>query len=470
MNIFVIVTDSLRADHVSCYEQCLEYNGQKVSTPNMARLAADGTCFTHAYSESLPTMPTRTTWWTGRTGFPFRGWQPFEQSDLMLAEVLWDKGFSSALFTDTYHMHKPMYNCGRGFDTVGFIRGQEYDPWVVEDVAVDTELWHRLKGDESDDLWGPRFEQYLKNRTRLKDEEDWFAPRVTKDAIQWLDTTVKTKGKKDDLFLWVDYFTPHEPWDPPEPYWSMYKDPNYTGQDIIDPVATETAGYLEDDEVQRIKSLYAGEVTFVDKWAGILLDHIRDLGLYEDSLIIWLSDHGEPFGEHGIIRKCRPWNYEELVHIPWILKPPHSADLTLTPSMDALVQPTDLMPSILDFLQIETPLPRVFQGPKKAGSFPQDRPLEKEVIQMHGQSVIPLLKGESESIREFAFSGHSRQSWSIQDQEWRYLMFLNQPKTSELYYRPDDPGDHNNLITERHDVSEEMELKLRRHIDWLHAT
>ncbi len=137
MNVIVIVTDSLRADHCSCYPMAVSYNGQKVATPHLDGLAADGTMFLHAYSESLPTLPARTTWWTGRVGFPFRGWQTFEPSDYLLAEVLWDKGFTSALITDTYHAHKPVYNCGCGFDTVMWVRGQEYDPWIVDARPVD---------------------------------------------------------------------------------------------------------------------------------------------------------------------------------------------------------------------------------------------------------------------------------------------------------------------------------------------
>ena len=468
MNVIIIVTDSLRADHCGCYPICLEYNGKKVSTPNFDRLAADGTAFLHAYSESLPTLPTRTTWWTGRVGFPFRGWQTFEHDDYLLAEVLWDKGYTSALFTDTYHMHKPTYNCGRGFDTVGWVRGQEYDPWIIDDRAVDLDLWHRLRGDESDNLWRPRFEQYLKNRSVLNSEEDWFAPRVTQKAVQWLDDQVRTKGCKDQLFLWVDYFTPHEPWDPPEPYWDMYKDPNYTGQDIIDPVAGPTAGYLTDDEVQRVKSLYAGEVTFVDKWAGELLDHLRELGIYEDSLITWLSDHGEPFNEHGIIRKARPWNYEELVHIPWLLKLPASLrdEIGNVPAQsDALVQPTDFMPTVLDVLNIPTPLPLSYKAPRSAGSFPQDMTLAENVVELHGNSLLPLLRGDTDRVRDFAFTGHHKQSWAIQNQEWRYQLFLKGDKKGpELFHRPNDPYDQKNVIQENQEIADEMELTLRR---WL---
>ena len=467
MNIIVIVTDSLRADHCSCYPMCQSYNGAKVATPNMEGLAADGTTFLHAYCESLPTMPTRTTWWTGRVVFPFRGWQTFEHSDYLLAEVLWDKGFTSALFSDTYHMHKPTYNCGRGFDTVGWVRGQEYDPWIVDDVPVDVTKWHKLKGDESDEMWRPRFEQYLRNRTTFESEENWFAPQLTRKATNWLDEQVKGAGKKDKLFLWMDYFTPHEPWDPPEPYWSMYKDPAYEGQDIIDPVAGPIDGYLSEDEVQRVKSLYAGEVTFVDKWVGALLDHLRELGLYEDSLIMWMTDHGEPFGEHGIIRKARPWNYEELVRIPWLLKLPESlsAEIPQVPAqIDALVQPTDFMPTVLEAVDIEAPLPLIHRGPRSAGAFPQDLALDRNEIQMHGHSLLPLLRGEARSVRDYAYTGIHRQSWAIQNHEWRYQLFVDGSRPPELFHRPTDPYDQKNVIAGHQAVADELELELRRYV------
>ena len=62
----------------------------------------------------------------------------------------------------------------------------------------------------------------------------------------------------------------------------------------------------------------------VDRWLGVLLDRIRDLGLYDNSLIAFTSDHGEPFGEHGIVRKAQPWGYEELAHIPWLIRHPEA--------------------------------------------------------------------------------------------------------------------------------------------------
>ena len=162
MNIIVIVADSLRADHLGCY-------GGDIKTPNFDKFAVDSSVFEQAYAENLPTMPCRTAWWTGRHLLPQRGWQPFEPSDYLLAEILWNREFASALITDTYHMHKPVYNCGRGFDTVVWIRGQEYDPWVVdESIKVDINRFHRLRGDETDARWKTLFTQYMRNASRFK--------------------------------------------------------------------------------------------------------------------------------------------------------------------------------------------------------------------------------------------------------------------------------------------------------------
>ena len=165
MNIIVIVADSLRVDHLGCY-------GSSVKTPNIDEVASDAAVFEQAYAENLPTVPGRTAWWTGRHLFAKRGWQPFEHDDVLLAEILSSRGFASALITDTYHLHRPSYNCGRGFDTTCFIRGQEYDPWVVdESLEADITKHHRLRGDDSDDMWKQRFTQYLKNATRFKTED-----------------------------------------------------------------------------------------------------------------------------------------------------------------------------------------------------------------------------------------------------------------------------------------------------------
>jgi len=450
VNIVIIVADSLRADHVGCY-------GSSVQTPNIDRLAEESALFEEAYSENLPTLPCRTSWWTGLYLFTVRGWQHFEPWDYLLAEVLWDRGMTSCLVSDTYHMHKPVYNCGRGFDTVVWVRGQEYDQWITdESIAVDTKTFHRLRGDGTDEMWEKRFRQYMRNRNWYKKEEDWCLPRVIENAADWLEKT--TRKQKDGLFLWVDSFDPHEPWDPPEPFRSMY-DPGYKGQELIDPVPGPVEGYMTPRELEHTKALYAGEVSFVDKWVGVLLDTMKDLGIYENTLIVFMSDHGEPFGEHGIVRKALPWNYEELAHIPWLIR--HPEGWGAGKRFSAFVQPPDLMPTILDCLGIEPHLELSFLAPRKL-TFPQDITVSKKKIDLDGESLLPLIRGEKDMIRDFAVTAHHNAQWSIRTQDWSYLHPIDRQWKPQLYNRRRDRAEMHNVIKDNRDAADALELRLRR--------
>lgn len=452
MNVIVIVSDSLRTDHVGCY-------GSKVKTPNIDTLARDSAQFTESYSENLPTMPCRTAWWTGQYLFPQRGWQPFTEKDLLLAEVLWEHDVTSAFVTDTYHMHKPIYNCGRGFDTTVFIRGQEYDPWVVdESIHVDLEDLCRLRGDKRDDLWRKRYTQYFRNRTRFVTEEDYPAPRAVKEAIRWLE--YKAKSQKENLFLWLDMFDPHEPWDPPEPYRSMY-DPDYRGQELIDPVPGMVKGYMTQREVEHTKALYAGEVTFVDKWVGILLERIKDLGLYDNTLIVFTSDHGEPFGEHGFIRKAYPRGYEELAYTPLLIR--HPKGFGQSKKIDAFVQPPDLFTTILDCLGISTELTLQYTAPVNL-TFPQDMVIDSKPVQILGKSLVPLLKGDVESYRDFVITAHHRHQWVIRTKEYAFHHHPKGDRPDELYNRRNDRAEQQNIIESEPEAAKALGSKLQEFV------
>ncbi|NSW56767.1 MAG: sulfatase [Armatimonadetes bacterium] len=449
MNVIVIVCDSLRRDHLGCY------GNDWIRTPNIDRFATESLVFDQAFSEGLPTLPARTAMWTGRYTLPFRGWRTFDHDDILLAEWLWDKGFTTSLITDVYHMHKPGMNCGRGFDSVEFIRGQEYDPWIVDpSIDISAGMERHFKPSELTErtAWfREQFMQYLRNISVRKGEEDYFIPRVFNAAIRWLE---RMQGR-DNLLLWIDSFDPHEPWDPPEEYYARYADPAYEGQRIIDPVPSPVDGYLTPAELADIKALYAGEVDFLDKWVGIFLDAAQALGYFDNSLILFTTDHGEPFGEHGIIRKGRPWNYEELVHIPFILRMPDGTGSGTR--SQALVQSCDIAPTIYDFLGVPHP------------------PGET------APSILPLVQGETDCVRRYVVTGHHGQSWTIRDRDWSFHLDIADtgkqamqcspdavprqivaPFGSELYNVHRDPGEQNDLLPDDTDVADELELELRR--------
>ncbi|MCD6352440.1 MAG: sulfatase-like hydrolase/transferase, partial [Armatimonadetes bacterium] len=300
---------------------------------------------------------------------------------------------------------------------------------------------------EYSDRWRRNFEQYLRNITRREKEEDYFVAQVVSRAIRWLE---EHQGE-DRLFLWVDCFDPHEPWDAPEELKRKY-DPDYEGLEIIDPVPAAVEGYLTDDEMRHIQRLYAAEVEFVDRWVGKLLDAARSVGYFDNSLIVFTSDHGEPLNDHGIVRKCRPWNYEELAHVPLLLHPP-GGDRAGT-RVGGFVQPPDFLPTFCDALGV--PLPSGVTG----------------------SSFWPLVLGEGSAPRDFAVSAHFRRSWTLRTERWTYQMLLGAREqiekarasvggrlfgnARELFDRQADRAEQVNLIEDNPELADALELHLRR--------
>lgn len=432
MNVIVIVADSFRKDHLGCY------GNRWIQTPNLDAFARRSCLIDGAYADSLNTGPCRTSMMLGRVNFPFRPWQPFEREDLSVAEWLWDKGFTSAFITDVYHLHKHGYNYERGFDERVFIRGQEYDPWIlpseVDERAIDEAFERQFKPSPvspKTDRMAEGFRQYLRNISVREREEDYFCAQVCLRAIEWLE---RHRGKQN-LFLWADLFDPHEPWDPPLELKEQYNS-GYTGPEIIDPVPSEVEGYLTPDEIANVRALYAGEITLVDRWIGRLLDAAEQLGYFEDTMIVFTSDHGEPLDDHGYVRKHRPWLYEELAAVPLIV---HLPGAGAGERREALVRLSDIAPTICDAAGVE-PMP---------GS--------------HGTSLLPLVRGEVAGVRDCAITGIHCQSAAIRDGKWSLLL----PGGSgghELYDRESDPRELCNLIEQYPDEARRLEDQFRREL------
>ncbi|HDD69151.1 MAG TPA: hypothetical protein ENG61_02190, partial [Candidatus Korarchaeota archaeon] len=378
---------------------------------------------------------------------------------------------------DTYHLHKPRMAYERGFDYVLYVRGQEADPYIVDPkVKVNLSGWHRLNYLTEHDR--KVFTQYLKNVSWWSSEEDHFIARVVKAGSEWLERQVN-EGRRDRIFLWLDCFDPHEPWDPPEEYYNLYAPEDYCGLPIIHPFIGGPEGglikHFSLPEVRHVRAQYAGEVTLVDKWVGKFLEKVKELDLWENTLIIVLSDHGEPLGEHGIIRKVRPWPYEELSRIALLIKPPKDVGEGDGRVVDTYVQTPDILPTILE-----------------ATGIPEERSRWTVNPKVQGVSLLPILRGEECEVREFAISGHYMRSWSIRDED--YSLYIWPPQEAEytfgtrvikergktepeLYrlkreYLPPKPEDWDigeqpekgNVIGEEQDVARELENKLLKEL------
>ena len=359
MNIVLVIFDSLRKDCVGTYGSP---PWGKVHTPHFDAFAAESLVMTRAYPESLPTLPVRRAIYTGRRVYPFHnadfrlkgdfvgapGWGPIPEDQPTLAEILGAAGYRTGLIADVYHMFKPSKNFWRGFDQWTFLRGQEMDPARSGPHLTEEEL----------DRWlppGPRNEGLVRfmqqcimnihDRTR---EEDFFAPRVLREAAVWLEQN----RDADRFFLTVESFDPHEPWLVPAHYRRMYLDTEGREQVRSGYGDTEAMG---EGLLERTRANYSGAVTLCDRWFGHFMESMRVLGLLEKSMVILTSDHGHSVGDARYIGKRGYPSAPEVFEIPLMIRFPSRLHAGLR--SDMFVQHHDITAAILEAAEVDPERP-----------------------------------------------------------------------------------------------------------------
>ncbi|HUV07005.1 MAG TPA: sulfatase [Spirochaetia bacterium] len=323
MNIIVVCADTFRRDYLGCY------GNTRIHTPHLNQLSKDSLIFDRHYTASFPTMPARADWFTGRWTFTYMGWNPLSDTEVVLAEELQKAGYTTLGVADTPFFDRKGYNYDRGFDEFIRVPGQERE---------ERERWAKLR----------RF------------EEDCCAPKTVIGACRLLEYYHKQK-----FFLYVDTWDPHEPWNAPDWYTRRYM-PKYDGRLVAPCYAPYQDQGLSDADVATARAAYAGEVTMVDRWIGFLLEKVDSMNLTVNTAILFLTDHGFYFGEHGGLfgkmtgtggtyatvekqkKVTQKWFrsplYEELVHIPLLLRVPGQKPGRTA----ALTSAVDIMPTLLE--------------------------------------------------------------------------------------------------------------------------
>jgi len=371
MNFILVIADTFRKDHLGCY-------GNKwISTPYLDKFAKRSVVFDNAYAGSFPTVPNRRDVLTGRAVFTYADWGRLPSDEVVLPELLGEKGYTSMMVADTPHILQSGYNFDRGFNGWQWIRGQENDRLRTDPEEVTFPC-------KPEKLRTGRVvvEQYLRNVSDRTYEEDYFVAKTMREAARWLEKNYK----RDKFFLYVDTFDPHEPWDPPKHYLELYEK-GYEGEEVIYPIYGD-ASYLTKKELAHVRALYAGEVSLVDRWVGMLLERIEDLGLFDNTLVIFTTDHGFYHGEHGMIGKLRIDKgkmhydplYREVADIPLIAAVPGTSRGR---RVKGFAQPWDMAPTMLELA-----------GARISPS-------------VQGKSLAPVLKGKKRAVRNFAVSSPS---------------------------------------------------------------
>lgn len=435
MNVLAIISDTLRRDRLNFYRDRpaagaaatgpaarIDWPDRLAWTPNLDRLAARSTVFDRYYAAAFPTMPARADLLTGKWTFSYMTWGPLSLTEVTVSQILSEAGFTTVGVVDT-----PFYvSNGYGYD-----RGFQY--------------FHDL---------GSQFRAPTLLRRARSSEYDYCAPQTFTLAEQALERIYDRP-----FFLWVDTWDPHEPWDPPLWYARRYK-PDYDGKVVTPPYHDYRQAGLSESDLETARACYLGEITMVDRWVGRLLERLESLGIADTTAIIFLSDHGFYFGEHGglfgkMIRGetwftwIRSPLYEELAHVPLLISVPG-----VTPRrVPQLASAVDVLPTILDLAGVALP----------SGAA------------AHGRSLLPLVRGDSAPGREFVVTAMPLanpgegvrvvdsglrevlefQPATVTTSEWS-LLYSARGEAVELYHLPGDPHQERNVAGEHPDVVREI--------------
>jgi len=374
----LIAVDTLRADRLSCYGY------ERATSPHLDELAADGVRFEHVVSNATWTCPSFASIFTGRVpsrhGVWVAGamWARLPSSFETLAERFRSRGWA----TRAIAYKSPLY--GSGYDQ-GF------------DVSLNTPV-------------------------RIGKADDNLAR-----ALEWLDGNGDLRS-----FLFLHFDDPHMPYNQPDPYVDRFARLSDDLGGLVGRITADEAAETEHGR-NRTRSLYDGEIAYVDDRIGRFLDALRAHDLYDDALIVFVSDHGEELWEHGEFGHGHGKLFDEGTRVPLIVKPA-GEDPPRGGVVRTQVRGFDVMPTLLELAGIEPP-----DG-------------------LEARSLVPLLS--SDGPDRLAVTETLDGGLAIRTPEWKYISrSWRQPDGAEaLFDLRADPLEQRNVADEHPERVAELRL------------
>jgi arylsulfatase A-like enzyme/Flp pilus assembly protein TadD len=387
-NVVLISMDTTRADIFSCYNPGLF---EQDTTPNIDALAAESVLFERVYAPLSLTLPSHCTMLTG-TIPPYHGIHDnlnykLNDSNVTLAEILKDNGFTTGAIIGSIILDSK-YGLDQGFDS--------YD------------------------------DNFQNERSPIRIPERQ-AEETRRIANQWLD-----EHQKERMFLFLHFYDPHQSYDAPEPYHGMFLDnPHQDPNSLKDPQAN----------YDYMQGLYAGEVAYTDNCIKGIIDKLKQLGLYDSTLIIITADHGEMFHQHKEVSHGY-YIYEGNVRIPLIFKVP---GVSTPRRVEKTVGHIDIAPTVCSLLDIEGTY--TFQGVDITPYLLQDEPedLKREI---YLESLTPT-KYKANSLL------------GIVNDKYKYI----QTTRPELYDMINDYPESINLVEDYPKVTHLLKGRLKLMLD-----
>lgn len=319
MNVLIFISDALRADHLSCYGY------ERDTTPNIDEFAAEHTKYENAFTPSTWTRSVAPSILTGT--YPsvhgVNTLNDFFTGNLpRWPEVLRKNGYRTVGIS----------GIGNVSSEIGFDRG--FDRFV--DLYKDESLTsHRTESTASDEL--------------LEHEAGRVVFPTAEQVIDRFETEILEQNGERPFFTFLWTIDPHDPYQPPDGF-EEYVDGEYDGP--IDGTRESLRRASSKDDFQRLINLYDSEIRYTDHAFHNLLTRLKQYGVFDDTVVIFAGDHGEAFGDHDGNVGHSHVPYEELMHIPLIVRYPD--DQPKWNGNDELVSLIDLMPTTLDYLGMDT--------------------------------------------------------------------------------------------------------------------
>jgi arylsulfatase A-like enzyme len=399
-NVLLFIADTTRADHLG------PYGASDVKTPALDQLAADSVVFQNAFAHSSWTRPSIATILTSLYASSH---QVMHKTDLLpddvvtIAESMKDGGYRTSGFVTNINV-APSFNFQQGFDSYRYLSPSFF--FGATDSGSKLSLYSGMR------LIRERF------LSKTKFVENYYQDGVTVNAraVPWLET-----NGSEPFFTLVHYMDPHDP----------YFEIPYNGK----AVARVEEPHPDGARAKELRDLYIANIEYLDQFIGQVLDQLRTAGVYDDTVIAFVSDHGEEFYEHE-----GWWHgttlYDEQIHVPLILK--RAKNVGAGGRVSDLVGMIDVMPTLLAAAGVEVP------------SSAQGRDL-------FGATTAPTAVYAEED-----HEGNILES--IRSSEWK-LIIANEGnprgvESLELYNVAADPGETNNLASSKSDVVGRLQNEL----------
>lgn len=454
LNVLFICTDQHRGDCISADPQCpTNEDGEPlVHTPNLSHFTEQGALFSRAYSPAPTCVPARRCLWTGQRPANCQAatWITDEWDfQHTLPQELRDGGYQTHLAGKT-HSH-PWRN-HFGFEGLDLHSGlapveeaglDDYAEWLDRKFDGEvTEVSHGLGRNG----WDPR-PWHLPERAH---PTHWTASRA--------EEFLRKRDPTRPFFLTVSFVRPHQPFDPPRDYWEQYIDRSLPDPAIGDwssdlhgyaidehPSTSAWAADLAPETIHRARAGYYGSITHIDQQVKRVLRRLGKEGVADNTLIVMTADHGEMLGDHHLWRKG--FGYEGSARIPLLVRFPQSWNRDSVGTIDRPVGLEDLMPTILDAVELDIP------------------------DTVGGQSLLDLCDDPEREDWRDAYHGEHDPPYDdryacqyLVDEETKYIW---NPITGEelLFDVEQDPLEEQNLAARRPDELAEWRSKLATRLE-----